>query len=96
VTNTGAREGIDTPQLYLQSRNGEPKLRLLGWNRVRLAPGETQRLEIEADLRLLADFDPRFRAWKVEAGEYRIFVGNSAWKVTLTGSANMAAVAIDA
>jgi beta-glucosidase len=39
VTNTGQRGGADVPQLYLTSAPDEKRMRLLGFERVELAPG---------------------------------------------------------
>jgi beta-glucosidase len=43
VTNTGRREGADLPQLYLTNAPGEKRMRLLGFERVELHPGECDR-----------------------------------------------------
>jgi beta-glucosidase len=56
VTNTGARAGADVPQLYLT----EPRMRLLGFDRVELAPGESRTVTITADPRLVPDGPRRF------------------------------------
>src|SRR5215472_15294213 len=40
VTNTGQREGADVPQLYLTDAPGERRMRLIGFERVELRPGE--------------------------------------------------------
>jgi beta-glucosidase len=40
VTNTGKHEGTDVPQLYLTDAPGERRMRLLGFERVPLRPGE--------------------------------------------------------
>jgi beta-glucosidase len=48
VTNTGDRAGATVPQLYLV----EPR-RLLGFERVELAPGESRRVSITAEPRVL-------------------------------------------
>ncbi len=48
VTNTGARAGATVPQLYLVA----PR-RLLGFARVELAPGESRRVSITAEPRVL-------------------------------------------
>ncbi|MDO9433524.1 MAG: glycoside hydrolase family 3 C-terminal domain-containing protein, partial [Phenylobacterium sp.] len=55
VTNTGAAAGIDTPQVYalVTGSDGKESQRLIGWSRVALAPGETRRVTISADPRLL-------------------------------------------
>lgn len=87
VTNTGRREGTDTPQVYLTARNGASKVRLLGWSRISLKPGETQRVSVSADRRLLADFDTDRRSWRVAAGDYQVSIGASASDLELTGKA---------
>src|SRR5262249_20924773 len=54
VTNTGARAGADVPQLYLTAAPDGARARLLGFERVELAPGESRRVAVTADPRLLA------------------------------------------
>jgi len=78
VTNTGDRPGADVPQVYLTARSGAPELRLLGWSRVELRPGEIKRVTVTADRRLLADFDVKARGWRIDAGTYEVAVGASA------------------
>jgi beta-glucosidase len=78
VTNTGDRPGADVPQLYLT----EPRMRLLGFERVELAPGESRRVAITADRRLLARF--RDGGWVVGAGPHRVAVCRSAVTPVLT------------
>src|SRR5690606_13097658 len=65
VTNTGQRKGADVPQLYLTAAGGEKRMRLLGFERVELGPGETRRVSIEADPRLLARFDGKSGKWRI-------------------------------
>ncbi|HTZ72154.1 MAG TPA: glycoside hydrolase family 3 C-terminal domain-containing protein [Acetobacteraceae bacterium] len=89
VKNTGPRPGADTPQAYVTSRAGKPGLRLIGWTRRTLAPGETQRVTITADPRLLADFAPARSMWHLSGGSYRVAVGPDAATPTLTGAANI-------
>ncbi len=62
VTNTGKRAGADVPQLYLTEAAGERRMRLLGFERVELEPGETREVTLTADPRLLARFDGRAAA----------------------------------
>src|SRR5262249_22195623 len=57
VTNSGDRAGADVPQLYLLDAAGDARMRLLGFQRVELAPGESVSVAIEADPRLLARYD---------------------------------------
>src|SRR5262249_54436422 len=57
VTNTGERVGADVPQLYLTRAAGDERMRLLGFERVELQPGESREVTLTADPRLLARFD---------------------------------------
>ncbi len=91
VTNTGARDGMDTPQAYLTSRPGGPLLRLVGFQKVALKPGETKTVTLTADRRLLADYDVAHHGWSVAAGAYTVSVGASSADLTLTGGAKVSA-----
>jgi beta-glucosidase len=91
VTNTGARAGKDTPQVYLTDQGGKPVQRLIGFERVALAPGETRRVTVTSDARLLATFDPVAKAWKVASGEYGVAVGASSGNLALKGGAKLRA-----
>jgi beta-glucosidase len=68
VTNSGDRSGADVPQLYVV----EPRMRLLGFERVELGPGESRRVTITGDPRVAG------------AGPHRFAVGRSAVDVVLT------------
>jgi len=92
VTNTGRRAGADVPQLYLVGAAGEERLRLLGFQRVDLQPGESRQVMITADPRLLARFDGSdgiTGSWRIAEGSYRIAVGKSAQDLMLTADALM-------
>jgi beta-glucosidase len=73
VTNTGERAGADVAQLYLT----EPRMRLLGFERVELAAGESRRVTIAAEPKVLAFFD---------AGPHRVAVARAADAPVLTGA----------
>ncbi|MBU6267630.1 MAG: glycoside hydrolase family 3 C-terminal domain-containing protein [Sphingomonadales bacterium] len=76
VRNTGARAGDTVAQLYLVSRNGAAKQRLVGYQRVSLAPGETRQVALAIDPRLLADW--RDGGWSLAGGAYGFALGDSA------------------
>jgi beta-glucosidase len=95
VRNTGMRPGTDVPQLYLTDAVGKAEQRLLGWERVTLAPGETRLVTIKADPRLLADFDPAAHAWRINKGQYRVVVGPSAVDRAIGGAAAIEAGRLD-
>ncbi len=83
VSNRGARPGQDTVQLYLRSAPARTQQRLLGWVKVELKPGETRRVRIDVDPRLLADWSQATGDWRVAKGRYDVFVGPSAGEAAL-------------
>ena len=78
VTNTGDRSGADVPQLYLTAAAGEQRMRLLGFERVELRPGESRTVTMRADRRLVARFDGQAGSWYIAGGKYRVALGRSA------------------
>ncbi len=66
------------PQVYLTEAAGERRMRLLGFERVSLRPGESRRISLTADPRLLARFQSSSGRWRIEAGVYRVALGRSA------------------
>ena len=90
VSNTGSRAGADVPQLYLTSAAGTAKVRLLGWSKLTLKPGETRRVAVTADPRLLADFDEAAHRWRLRGGDYAVALGASAVDFRLRGSTSIA------
>ncbi len=84
VTNSGKRAGIETPQVYAA---GEGRtLRLVGFTRVALKPGERRTITIEADPRVLATFDGAAHRWRPAKGRYAVTVGPAAGQAVLTGA----------
>jgi beta-glucosidase len=91
VTNTGKIVGADVPQVYLTDAPGEKRMRLLGFERVELAPGASRSVTVTADPRLLARFDGKANQWRIAAGAHAVAVGKSADDFVLTGGTNLAA-----
>ena len=93
VANVGERAGTDTPQLYAQvtGADGRPGLRLIGWTRVALAPGERREVEIAADPRLLAAYDVALPGWRIDGGWVAVSLRSDAETVTLLGEAELGA-----
>jgi beta-glucosidase len=88
VTNVGARAGSDVPQIYATPAGpGTPTRRLVGFERVTLAPGATTTVEVTIDPRLLARFDAERHAWRPAQGSLAIEVGHDAAAIALTGIA---------
>ena len=76
VRNTGKRAGSDVAQLYLVSRTSQAERRLVGFQRVDLAPGQAKQVVLDIDPRLLADW--KDGGWDMPAGRYRFATGESA------------------
>jgi beta-glucosidase len=89
VTNTGQREGADVPQVYLTEAPGEKRMRLLGFERVELKPGEFKEVTVTADPRLVAHFDGSANQWRIVDGAHVVTLAKSAGDLVLTGSANL-------
>ncbi|MBV9206104.1 MAG: glycoside hydrolase family 3 protein [Actinobacteria bacterium] len=82
VTNIGERAGADVPQLYLLEANGQRRMRLAGFERVELEPGEARTVTLTADPRLLATFDVAHAHWHIAEGTYHFGLGRSAGDIT--------------
>ena len=76
VRNIGEREGQDVAQLYLLDAAGKPVERLAAFGKLDLKPGESRKLSLDVEPRLLADWDRH--GWSIKAGEYRFALGESA------------------
>jgi beta-glucosidase len=92
VKNVGAHPGAAIPQFYVR-RPDDPAfpIRLAGWNRVMLDPGETRRVTATIDPRLLARFDTVAGDWEIAPGRYRVEAGADAGDLVLTAEFTMPA-----
>jgi beta-glucosidase len=79
VTNTGRRAGAEVAQLYVRSPASaqEPPRQLKAYTKVRLAPGQSQRVTLTVGLASLASWDNPDTGWVLHHGTYRIYVGDS-------------------
>lgn len=78
VTNVGERAGAEVVQVYvsdLKSTLERPIKELKGFDKVTLAPGETQNVSITLDSSSFSYYDPAQKAWVVEPGKFDILVG---------------------
>jgi beta-glucosidase len=82
VTNTGKRAGADVPQMYVArdgaSAGGAMPMRLAGFARVTLNPGETRRVTLTAEPRIVADYDTTLPGWRIAGGAYRVALAHDA------------------
>jgi beta-glucosidase len=76
VTNTGSRPGADAAQVYVAGSGWEAPQRLGGFAKVMLQPGESRRLSVAIDPRLLAAWDLGNPGWSRAAGTYRVSVSH--------------------
>lgn len=91
VTNTGKISGADVVQIYLTEAPGDRRMRLLGFERVELAPGASKTVAITADPRLLARFESKGGQWRIAGGTHRIALGRSASDLVLTAETQLTA-----
>ncbi len=80
VTNTGQVAGKEIVQVYVrdpESRLIRPVKELKGFAKLDLQPGETKTASITLDSRAFAYYDPAYRQWITEDGEFDILVGAS-------------------
>jgi beta-glucosidase len=88
VKNTGSRAGAAVTQLYVADPKSDvprPPKELKGFAKVQLRPGESQRVTLPLDARSLAFYDVAAKAWRAQAGDFRVHVGDSTQSIALTG-----------
>jgi beta-glucosidase len=91
VKNTGARAGAEIAEVYatLPAASGEQFNRLVAWEKVRLAPGESKSVTLRLDPFYLSIFNAEKDAWELVPGEYIIQAGASSRDLSLRGSVHM-------
>jgi beta-glucosidase len=91
VTNTGARAGAEIAEVYatLPQAVGEPFKRLVAWEKVRLAPGESKAISLRLDPFYLSIFNADKDAWELAPGDYAIQAGGSSRDLPLRGSIHL-------
>ncbi len=87
IRNPATRATTAVPQLYLVGPERAPA-RLVGWLSTELAPGESRRITIAADPRLLERY--RQGRWSIIPGTYRLTLGLAADMPVATGSVAVA------
>jgi beta-glucosidase len=90
VKNTGATAGEEIVQLYVTQpgkddpTKEQPKRRLMGFDKVALAPGEEKTVSISVNIEDLAFYDVEDDKYVVEPGAYRFEVGASSADIKKT------------
>jgi beta-glucosidase len=92
VTNTGSRAGAEIAQVYatLPSSAGEPFKRLIGWEKVSLAPGESKAVSLTVEPKYLSIFNVDKESWELTPGEYKVQVGGSSGNTPLNQAVTIA------
>jgi beta-glucosidase len=85
VKNTGSRAGTEIAQLYasLPPAAKEDYKRLVAFQRVKLAPGESKTVTLTMNPTYLSVFDTEKDAWQLLPGEYTVLVGASSRETPL-------------
>jgi len=95
VTNTGKMAGKEVVQVYVHDHKSKlirPLKELKGFAKIELGPGETKAVTIALDFRSFACYDPAYKQWVTEDGDFDILIGSSSADirfsetVTLTSS----------
>jgi beta-glucosidase len=87
VTNTGSRDGADVAQLYVGDPSAKvkrPAKELKGFEKVRLAAGETKHVTLALDRRSFAYWSDAKHTWQVDPGRFVVYVGDSSEQTPLT------------
>ena len=85
VRNDGRVAGAETPQVYLGvPYKDEPPKRLVGWDKVRLNPGEARHVHVSVSPRMQSVWDTSRNGWKVVPGG-TVYVGASSRDIRLQG-----------
>jgi beta-glucosidase len=80
VTNTGSVAGAEVAQLYVSDPSTKvvrPERELKGFEKVRLAPGETRHITLNLDARAFSYWDEAAHKWAIDPGKFIIRVGDS-------------------
>ena len=88
VTNTGKCEGAEVAQLYVSDPSTKvkrPERELKGFEKVRLAAGETKHVSLTLDARAFSYWSETSHKWTIDPGKFVILVGDSSENTPLRG-----------
>ena len=80
IRNIGKRAGKGVAQVYVapadwKKAGWEAPKRLGAFAKADLKPGQSKRIELTVDPRLLATYEAAGNNWHIRAGEYRLLLG---------------------
>lgn len=88
IKNTGKMAGSEAAQVYVgddECSLVRPAKELKGFDKVYLKVGETKRVSVRLDDEAFRFFDPIERKFKIEPGQFTVYVGASSADIRLTG-----------
>jgi beta-glucosidase len=86
VKNEGPVGGAEVPQVYLGINDkDEPPLRLVGWSKIILKPGEARQIDITIPPRMQSVWSVDAHDWKLIPGS-RVYVGASSRDIRLSNN----------
>jgi beta-glucosidase len=93
VRNTGKLPGAEVAQVYvaLPPSAGEPPKRLVAWDKVQLASGETKSVSLDIESLLLSVFNADKDDWQLLPGDYKVYVGGSSDSTPLQATVHISA-----
>jgi beta-glucosidase len=92
IRNIGPQPGSEVPQVYLApapnvpSGVQQPVTKLVQFDRVQLAPGQSRDLTVHVDRRALSYWSSAEQTWIVPVGIRQVFIGTSSRSLELEGS----------
>jgi beta-glucosidase len=92
VQNTGSRSGADVAQVYVgdpSARLKRPLMELKQFSKVRLKAGEKQHVVLHLNKRAFSYYDVDAKNWRIDPGQFEIYVGDSSETIELKQSLQM-------
>jgi beta-glucosidase len=89
LKNSGHSAGAETVQLYVNDVKASvlrPVKELKGFKKVFLKPGQKEKIQMTLDVQDLAFYDNDLMQWKVEPGQFNLFIGSSSRDIRLSTS----------
>ena len=92
IKNTGRHAGKEIAQVYatLPAGTGEPPKRLVAWQKVDLAPGESKTVTLTIDPLYLSIFDEATNCFAVPTGDFKLWAGASSRNLPLSQTLKIA------
>lgn len=86
ITNTGARDGDEIPQLYVSlGGDNQPRVVLRGFERLSIAAGGQATFTADLTRRDVSNWDTQAQNWVITDAAKMVYVGPSSRKLELSG-----------